>query len=169
MRADDSLSKNDLEEIVNNGPYPIRFPKSSELNQDEEWCEVKINDEWQKIRFHDYNDVYKIPGLYETIFYRTLMCNSPNRVSQLLNEALIELNIQASDLRILDFGAGNGIAGEALQSIGARKVVGIDIIQEAKDATVRDRPWFMTNIKCVILQIYLKMIEPFLMNINLIR
>lgn len=131
----------DFEETIANGPFPIRFPKKSNLSQDEEWCEVQIDGQWKRIRFHDYREIYKVPGLYETIFYRTLRCNSPNRVSSFLADIISELGIDVSKLRVLDIGAGNGMSGEALQSIGVRKIVGIDIIEEAKTAALRDRPW----------------------------
>lgn len=130
-----------FDDVINNGPYPIRFPKSGSYDQDEEWCQVMIDGQWKKIRFHDYHDVYKVPGLYETIFYRTLRCNSPGRMSGLLAEAMTELNIDVDKLRIFDLGAGNGMAGEALQGIGGRKIVGVDLLTEARDAALRDRPW----------------------------
>jgi hypothetical protein len=44
-------------------------------------------------------------------------------------------------LRVLDFGAGNGVSGEVLQEkVNAEVLVGIDIIEEAKKAAQRDRP-----------------------------
>lgn len=137
----------DFKDIIKTGPFFIKFPTAGQLDQDEEWCEVQIDGEWQKVRFHDYNDVYKVPGLYETIFYRTLMCNSPTRVCSLLSEVLVELNRNAADLRVLDLGAGNGMSGEALQNIGTRKIIGIDIIEEAKMAALRDRPWVYNEYK----------------------
>ncbi len=130
-----------FEQIIKNGPFPIRFPDSDDLDQDKEWCEVKVSGKWKKIRFHDYNEVYEIPGLYETIFYRTLGTNSPYRMSEFLREVLIEKGMTPSQLSVLDFGAGNGMSGEALQNIGVRSIVGCDILQEAKKANWRDRPW----------------------------
>lgn len=134
----DSISE--MEEIIHNGPFPIRFPRKG-LPQDEEWCEVQIDGAWRKIRFHDYHEVFKVPGLYETIFYRTLRCNSPNKVSGMLNEVMTELNLNVSGARALDVGAGNGMSGEALQNMGVRKIVGIDLLTEASQAAQRDRPW----------------------------
>ena len=42
--------------------HQIRFPSSSdvELSQDEEWCEVLLDDDWTRIRFHDYGEIYKV-------------------------------------------------------------------------------------------------------------
>lgn len=137
----DAPPPEDFEEVIHTGPFPIRFPKGAHLSQDEEWCEVQWDGKWNKIRFHDYREVYKIPGLYETIFYRTLRCNSPNQVAGCLGEVLKEQNVSPSALRVLDLGAGNGMAGEALQTLGARKIIGCDILPEGKMATLRDRPW----------------------------
>lgn len=134
----------DFEEVISNGPFPIRFPKKS-LSQDEEWCEVQIEGDWKRIRFHDYREVYRVPGLYETIFYRTLRCNSPNRISGFLQEVITELGYNIDKMRALDLGAGNGMSGEALQSLGIRKIVGIDLLPEAQQAALRDRPWVYDN------------------------
>ncbi len=41
---------------------------------------------------------------------------------------------------MLDLGAGNGIMGEELRRIGIARLIGADIIPEAYDAYVRDRP-----------------------------
>lgn len=131
----------DLEEVIENGPFRIRFPRQEELEQDEEWCEVEVDGVWRRIRFHDYHEVYQIPGLYETIFYRTLRCNSPQTVVELLRGALLEHNYPPEELRVLDVGAGNGMVGEQLQGLGTRNIVGVDIIPEAKEAAERDRPW----------------------------
>jgi SAM-dependent methyltransferase len=130
----------ELEEVISNGPFPIRFPPKG-MPQDEERCEVKVGAEWKKIRFHDYSEVYQVPGLYETIFYRTLRCNSPNRVSSFVNEVMAELGISPGTVRALDLGAGNGMSGEALQNLGIRKIVGVDVLDAAQKATLRDRPW----------------------------
>lgn len=130
-----------FEEVISNGPFPIRFPSQKRLDQDEEWCEVCWDEQWHRIRFHDYHEVYRVPGLYETIFYRTLRCNSPKRVSDLLGEALIEHDESPEDLCVLDVGAGNGMVGEALQTLGIRRIIGVDIIPEAKEAVERDRAW----------------------------
>lgn len=130
-----------LRDVIENGPFEIRFPLNIDLDQDEEWGEFKHENKWQRIRFHDYYKLYDIPGLYETLFYRTLRCNSPSRVVSLLKETLDEHRFPAEDLCVLDLGAGNGMVGEVLQNIGTRRIVGADIIAEAKAAAERDRPW----------------------------
>ncbi|MBN1341230.1 MAG: methyltransferase domain-containing protein [Phycisphaerae bacterium] len=120
----------------------IRFPQVEEdtVSQDEETCEVVMGDQALRIRFHDYDEVYKIPGLYEKLFYEELRCCSPSRVAGLLDDVLEDSDSCPEDLRVLDVGAGNGMVGEELLVRGVRKIVGIDIIKEAREAARRDRP-----------------------------
>lgn len=122
--------------------YQIRLPDEGDsLAQDREWCEVRIDDRWQRIRFHDYDRIYRVPGLYESLFYRLLRCTSPRRVALMLEEVLHDEAVPISSLRALDLGAGNGMVGVALQNIGVSRLVGADILPEARDAALRDRPW----------------------------
>lgn len=119
----------------------MRFPaRDNRLDQDEEWCEVRIDGQWQRIRFHDYHDIYRVPGLYEALFRERLRCSSPQRVVGLLDDVLSDFPLDAQDLRVLDIGAGNGMVGEQWRKLGASHVVGVDIIEEARDAAERDRP-----------------------------
>ncbi len=120
----------------------IRFPETNErLSQDAEWCEAYLEGEWRRFRFHDYGDIYNVPGLYECLFYRTLKCNSPVKVVSLLKEALDDIYESTEKLRVLDLGAGNGMVGYELQTVGVDAVVGTDIIIEGEESTRRDRPW----------------------------
>ena len=122
-------------------PSSIRLPDDeNDRSQDKEWCEVRIDGRWKRIRFHDYDTIYSIPGLYETLFYRKLKCCSPKRVVGLLGDVLDDHPESAEDLEVLDVGAGNGIVGEELTDMGVQRVVGVDIIDEARDAAMRDRP-----------------------------
>ena len=124
-------------------PYEIRFPSESDsgLDQDEEWCVVCNPDGSEdRLRFHDYNEIYPRPGLYEQIFYDRLSCSSPETVVGLLDRQLRECDVDAGELSVLDFGAGNGMVAQELKSIGAGGVVGVDIIEEAAEAAQRDRP-----------------------------
>ena len=41
---------------------------------------------------------------------------------------------------MLDLGAGNGMMGEELKKHGISRLIGVDIIPEAYEATIRDRP-----------------------------
>lgn len=121
--------------------FEFRFPKATDLEQDEEWCDLRHDGAWRRVRFHDYHEIYAEPGLYESLFYRALRCNSPSRVVGLLEEVIREQGIDPQTLRCLDVGAGNGMVGEQLRSLGASEVLGIDILEEACGAARRDRPW----------------------------
>lgn len=117
---------------------PTRGDIESDTDQDEEWCEVRINGTSRRIRFHDYDEIYAIPGLYEQLFYEELRCVSPRTVCSMLGE-VVGSNGSAHKLRVLDVGAGNGMVGEQLKELGAESIVGVDIIPEAAEATERDR------------------------------
>jgi predicted TPR repeat methyltransferase len=119
----------------------VRFPaRDGQLDQDEEWCEARIDGQWQRLRFHDYHEIYPVPGLYEALFYKRLRCCSPQRVVGLLDDVLSDFPLAPEDLRVLDVGAGNGMVGEELRKFGVSRLVGVDIIAEARDAAERDRP-----------------------------
>lgn len=125
------------------GSFRVEFPSDhhDELDQDREWCMVTTADGTRrKLRFHDYDEIYSIPGLYEHLFYEKLKCDSPRIVSDLLLREAEHEGLAAEDMRILDIGAGNGMMGESLVERGVDHVVGVDIIPEAEVALKRDRP-----------------------------
>lgn len=92
------------------------------------------------MRFHDYDEIYQVPGLYEQVFYDRLKCTSPSKVTSILESSLKQSQDNFTELRVLDLGAGNGMMGEELKKRGVSRLIGVDIIAEAYDATVRDRP-----------------------------
>lgn len=120
----------------------VTFPGRSvvDLDQDEEWFEFGKGDGTRRIRFHDYGEIYAVPGLYEHLFYERLKCQSPAVVSSLLAERVRGVGGDPADLRVLDLGAGNGMVGEVLHEHGFRDIVGVDIVPEAGEAVERDRP-----------------------------
>ena len=121
-------------------PLRLRFDEDvSELAQSEEWFEVLQDGQWRRLRIHDYDQVYDIPGLYEAVVYRTLKCVSPTVVVSELRDAVVQNGESPEGLRVLDFGAGNGMVGVELRNIGVESVIGSDIIPEAKTATARER------------------------------
>ncbi len=93
-----------------------------------------------RIKAHDYDEIYKIPGLYEHLFYENYKCVSPRVVCGQLAKEVESNGMNVSELKVLDVGAGNGMVGEELISGGADMVIGVDIIEEAAEATERDRP-----------------------------
>lgn len=96
--------------------------------------------EKEKYLFHDYDKIYAIQGLYEQLFYERLKCVSPKKVTEAFKH-VIDINKENfSEMRVLDFGAGNGMMGEEIKQIGVSRLVGVDILEEAKNATECDRP-----------------------------
>ncbi len=127
---------------MDNKRYRIQFPKSECQNadQDEAFFYLLESKGEKKIKFHDYDVIYNIPGLYEQIFYDRLKCCSPKKVTEILSTSVAQTNENFTELRVLDVGAGNGLMGAELKKHGVSRLVGIDIIPEAKRATERDRP-----------------------------
>lgn len=121
--------------------FTVHLPTSpGALDQDEEFCTVEIDGERRHIRFHEYAEIYQVPGLYEHLFYDLLGCTSPSVVVSLLADELRKADIDPADLVALDFGAGNGMVGERLRDLGVSTIVGVDLLEEARDAALRDRP-----------------------------
>ncbi len=120
----------------------IRFPEvdGHALSQDCEWCDVVCGGKKRRIRLHDYDEIFRIPGLYEALFYDRLACNSPSRMARLLEEVIRDFGQTPQDLTVLDVGAGNGMVGDELNERETETVVGVDILPEAREATQRDRP-----------------------------
>ena len=60
--ATDVVWQNRLERI-DSEVEEIRLPDAVDgVDQDEEWCEIVVNGEKRRIRFHDYADVFRIRG-----------------------------------------------------------------------------------------------------------
>ncbi len=126
--------------------FQISFPQTNAgADQDAELCEVVVDGDRRQIRFHDYDEIYRIPGLYEHLFYEVLDCRSPDVVCGLLGEQLKAGGHDPAALQVLDLGAGNGMVGECLAKLGCGTIVGVDIIPEAAEATERDRPGAYTE------------------------
>ena len=126
--------------LVNEWHRNLRFPRHANgVPQDAECFEIREHGDWRRMRFHDYAAIYERPGLYEYLFYDVLQCDSPRRVVNLLDEVRSE-HAAGEPLRVIDFGAGNGMVGRELRRIGARRIVGADILEEARAAAQRDLP-----------------------------
>src|SRR5215212_9466665 len=71
--------------------YELSFPEAdTQADQDSEFCEVRVNGSRRRIRFHDYHEIYTLPGLYEQLFYDELKCVSPTVLTELLTETMAE-------------------------------------------------------------------------------
>jgi hypothetical protein len=117
----------------------VDFPQEKH-SQDEEYCTISLDGVEKRIRFHDYHEIYSIPGLYEKIFYEHLRCCSPKTVCELFFHEIEKHGSKCQDLRVLEIGAGNGMVAEEMRNDGVPMVVGVDILIEAKLAAYRDRP-----------------------------
>ena len=122
--------------------HRIQFPKNTDTltSQDKAFFILKSLEENKNIKFHSYAEIYEIPGLYEQVFYDRLKCCSPNKITNILKNAIHQSDDNFTELRVLDFGAGNGIMGEELKTHGVSRLIGIDILEEAAKAANRDRP-----------------------------
>ncbi len=122
--------------------HRIRFPQqdAQDLQQDEVVFQLLEDGQRVALRFHDYAHIYSRPGLYEQLFYDRLKCTSPKKVGEILKQTLDSNGHNFTELRVLDLGAGNGMMGEVLKTYGVARLIGADIIPEAKEACYRDRP-----------------------------
>jgi hypothetical protein len=112
----------------------------TKLAQNEAFFYLFEGGERRCIRLHDYDVIYGYPGLYEQVVYDRLRCQSPERVREVLAGALSLAEERFSRLRVLDFGAGNGMMGAELHRESVSRVVGVDIIEAARGAAERDQP-----------------------------
>ncbi|MDP8244159.1 MAG: class I SAM-dependent methyltransferase [Candidatus Hinthialibacter antarcticus] len=117
----------------------VDFP-DKKFTQDEEFCTISLDGVEKRIRFHDYDEIYSIPGLYEKIFYDHLRCCSPETVCDFFFDEIRKRGLSEDQLRVLEIGSGNGMVGELMKQHGVSFVVGVDILIEAKLAAYRDRP-----------------------------
>ncbi|MEZ6235428.1 MAG: methyltransferase domain-containing protein [Phycisphaerales bacterium] len=123
------------------GKLEIALPASGgDLGQDQEYVVVNLPDGWKKIRLHDYDEVFQVPGLYERWVYDILGCQSPAVVASLLKRCLEEAGVKPDTLTVLDLGAGNGYVADEFRKFGVKRAVGVDIHPEAAMAAERDRP-----------------------------
>ncbi len=122
--------------------YNIKLPVTEphQLDQDEAFFYLTENGQEIRLRFHEYGEIYKRSDLYEQLFYQRLKCSSPKKVGDILSKVMRDNNAEMTELRVLDLGAGNGMFGEQLQTVGVARVIGADICKEAYIACERDRP-----------------------------
>ena len=122
--------------------YRVRLPATEphQLDQDEAYFHLENDGHDLQIRFHEYGEIYSRAGLYEQLFCHRLKCNSPKKIADILSKVLRDNHVEMSELRLLDLGAGNGMFGEQLHDAGVARIVGVDILDEAREACERDRP-----------------------------
>lgn len=121
--------------------YSVELESVAGRDQSEEVLTVTYGDgRTDRMRLHEYDRVYSIPGLYEEVVQRRLECASPAKIAEAVVAAVTAAGDIASDLRVFDLGAGNGVVAEELNRREVNTLVGLDNVAEARDAAERDRP-----------------------------
>ena len=92
------------------------------------------------VHLHDYERLYRVPGLYEHVVQDLLGCRSPQVAADALADVLKALGREPSEVVVLDLGAGTGIVGELASAIGISAIIGLDSLDAARAACLRDRP-----------------------------
>lgn len=124
------------------GPsYTAELPPQGDPAIGQELIRIRYTDgRTEELRLHDYARLYSIPGLYEQIVHERLRCRSPQQIAAMLAAAADSLGWHRADVRVIDLAAGNGVSGEALRAQGLDVVLGTDIVPQARQAALRDRP-----------------------------
>ena len=87
------------------GGAEVHFPPQSSAGAGDEFVEVRVTSPGasgaeragspggrnQRIRLHDYERIFAVPGLYEEIVQRRLGCRTPARIAGLLARAAARL------------------------------------------------------------------------------
>lgn len=121
--------------------FEIEFPAQPAGPAGEELVDVAFADgRAERLRLHQYDRLYAVPGLYEAVVQDRLDCQAPSVVAALLVAGAERLGWAPADVRVLDLGAGNGVSGEAQVAAGLRPVAAVDILASAREAALRDRP-----------------------------
>ncbi len=121
--------------------YTIELDDGADRDQaDEAFTVTFAGGRRERMRIHDYDRVYAIPGLYEEVVQQRLQCASPAKIAEVLLRVAELEGREPHLLRVLDLGAGNGLVGEELRARGVEILVGTDSASSARDATARDRP-----------------------------
>jgi hypothetical protein len=132
------------------GQWQVTLVAESDL--DEESFTLDRAGKTETVGLHDYATLYSIPGLYEQVIQKMLGCRSPEVAVSSLLSALSELGRSPDECRVLDLGAGNGIVGELLHQHGINHIVGVDVLPEAREACLRDRPGVYSSYEVVDLR-----------------
>lgn len=120
--------------------HSVRFPVPPGSLADDEYFLLDEDGAVRQIRLFDYQALFRRPGLYEQVVHERLHCRSPKLMAAWLAESVAAAGGEVEALRILDVGAGNGCVGEELARLGVARLVGVDVLAEAKLAAYRDRP-----------------------------
>lgn len=121
-------------------PVQYRLGELSFSPGGEEWVEFGPPSGRRRVGFHDYEAIYAVPGLYERMFGDALGMRSTAEVVRLYGQVLDADGLDPAAERVVDFGAGNGVGGDALRGLGVGELYGVDLEPMAATAAERDRP-----------------------------
>ncbi|MEU2622375.1 class I SAM-dependent methyltransferase [Streptomyces sp. NPDC007157] len=96
--------------------------------------------EHETVHLHEYTRIYAVPGLYEHVVQERLRCRSPQVAAEGFVRAAASLGLEPGSMTVLDVGAGTGLVGELVRRAGVARVVGVDALPAAREASLRDRP-----------------------------
>jgi predicted TPR repeat methyltransferase len=91
------------------------------------------------VHLHDYERIYDVAWLYEHVVQDLLGCRSPQTAVDGLARAFTRLGIDPAGVVLLDLGAGTGIVGGLARELGIRTLIGVDSLEAARAACLRDR------------------------------
>src|SRR6266566_1578280 len=106
--------------------YSVVIPTRGGLRKAEEYCVVSHAGTSEVILIHDYDQLFKTPGLYEEVYFTLLHGRGPEVISAALADAMQHRNVSPSNYRVVELGAGNGVGARALQDQGFSDIIGID-------------------------------------------
>lgn len=127
--------------------FEIQLPETEivrNLTIQEEFFWLSQNGNEDKLRLHDYAQIYRIPHLYEHLMEK-LQAKSHIILSSLLIDLVTKAGGDVKDLIVLEVGAGSGMLGQALADLGVKSITGIDILPEAAQAAKRECPGVYEN------------------------
>ncbi|WP_119169182.1 class I SAM-dependent methyltransferase [Algihabitans albus] len=111
------------------------------LRQADERFTACVEGTRRQFEMHDYRTMYRVPMLYDTMLYGWLRCQTPRLLAQHFKRLLATASDAGQEVAMLEVGAGSGAFASALHhELPAIRILGLDIIEEAKLAAARDRP-----------------------------
>lgn len=126
--------------------YTVTLEDGPDRDQTEEaFTVLHASGRRERMRLHEYDRVYAVPGLYEEVVQRRLRCASPAKLADVLLSVAAQQRRAPHLLRVLDLGAGNGLVGGELRARGVEVLVATDSAKKARAAAERDRPGLYTS------------------------
>lgn len=116
--------KGEGEIIAGKENFKIRFKNGDEI----------------KVGVWEYGRMYEHPFLYDIIFGDILKLNAPVDLISYFTE-VINQEAPTTKFRVLELAAGSGLAGTQIKKSGKTELlIGVDILEQAKSAALRDQP-----------------------------